>query len=135
MRHRQQLTEHERDRRRARDRERLRQATEQLLSSEGWRRWVRARSSNGLARYSLTNQLLVALQSDGRATFVAGFKQWLALGYCVRKGERAIRVMAKRALSHLMQSRLGAASVHRGDAWISGFAGRGAISSGVCGSS
>jgi hypothetical protein len=38
--------------------------------------------------------LLVALQSDGRATFVAGFKQWLALGYCVQKGERALRIMA-----------------------------------------
>jgi hypothetical protein len=37
---------------------------------------------------------LVALQSDGRATFVAGFKQWLALGYCVKRGSRAIRIMA-----------------------------------------
>jgi antirestriction protein ArdC len=25
---------------------------------------------------------------------VAGFKAWLALGYCVRKGERAIRIIA-----------------------------------------
>jgi hypothetical protein len=55
---------------------------------------VKARSSNGLARYSLTNQLLVALQSEGRARFVAGFKQWLALGYCVSKGSRALRIMA-----------------------------------------
>jgi hypothetical protein len=47
-----------------------------------------------LARYSLTNQLLVALQSQGRATFVAGFKQWLRLGYCVNKGERALRILA-----------------------------------------
>ena len=94
MRNRRRLTDEERDRRRAQDRERLREAAEQLLSSEGWRRWVRARASHGLGRYSLTNQLLVAIQSDGRATFVAGFKQWLALGYCVRKSERALRVMA-----------------------------------------
>lgn len=94
MRQRQRLSEEERDRRRARDRERLREAAEQLLSSEGWQRWVRARASNGLGRYSLTNQLLVALQSGGRATFVAGFKQWLQLGYCVKKGSRAIRIMA-----------------------------------------
>jgi N-terminal domain of anti-restriction factor ArdC len=94
MRHRRQLTEEERDRRRAEDRERLRAAAEQLLSSEGWQRWVRARASSGLARYSLSNQLLVALQSGGRATFVAGFKQWLALGYCVTTGQRALRVMA-----------------------------------------
>lgn len=94
MRHRQALTDEERDQRRAEDRDRLREAAEQLLSSEGWQRWVRARASNGLTRYSLTNQLLVALQSGGRATFVGGFKQWLALGYCVKKGERAIRIMA-----------------------------------------
>lgn len=88
------ISEQERELRRAEDRERLRRAAEQLLSSEGWQRWVRARSSNGLARYSLTNQLLVALQSGGRATFVAGFKQWLQLGYCVKRGERALRIMA-----------------------------------------
>lgn len=35
-----------------------------------------------------------ALQTGGRATFVAGFKQWLALGYCVKRGEQAIRIMA-----------------------------------------
>jgi N-terminal domain of anti-restriction factor ArdC len=92
--HRRRLSDEERDRRRAQDRERLRQAAEQLLSSEGWQRWVRARASNGLARYSLTNQLLVALQSQGRARFVAGFKQWLRLGYCVKKGERALRILA-----------------------------------------
>lgn len=57
MRHRQQLSDEERDHRRAQDRERLRQAAEQLLSSESWQRWVRARASNSLARYSLTNQL------------------------------------------------------------------------------
>lgn len=89
-----QLTEAEREQRRAQDRERLRAAAKQLLCSDGWQRWVRTRSSNGLARYSLTNQLLVALQSDGQATFVAGFKQWLALGYCVKRGSRAIRIMA-----------------------------------------
>jgi hypothetical protein len=88
------LSEAERAERRLQDRERLQNAAEQLLCSEGWRRWVKARASNGLARYSLTNQLLVALQSDGRATFVAGFKQWLELGYSVRRGSRALRIMA-----------------------------------------
>jgi hypothetical protein len=38
--------------------------------------------------------MLVALQSDGRATFGAGLKQWLALGYCVKRGSRALRIMA-----------------------------------------
>jgi hypothetical protein len=40
---------------------------------------VRPRARGGLARLSLNNQLLVAM-SCPEATFVAGFKAWLALG-------------------------------------------------------
>lgn len=72
--------------RRRRDRERLQQAARELLSSYGWRRWVRVRSQVGLARLSLSNQLLVAMARPD-ATFVAGFKSWLRLGYAVKKGE------------------------------------------------
>ena len=88
-----QLTEAEREQRRAQDRERLKEAAEQLLTSEGWQRWVRVRAQGGLARLSLNNQLIVAL-SRPDATFVAGFKAWLKLGYCVKKGEKAIRIVA-----------------------------------------
>jgi len=87
------LSDEERDERREQDRQRLKDAAEQLLSSEGWQRWVRVRAQGGLARLSLNNQLLVAL-SRPDATFVAGFKAWLKLGYCVRRGERAIRIVA-----------------------------------------
>jgi hypothetical protein len=87
------LSEQEREQRRAQDRERLKHAAEQLLSSDGWRRWVVVRSRAGLARLSLNNQLLVALTCP-QATFVAGFKAWLKLGYCVRTGEKAIRILA-----------------------------------------
>lgn len=87
------VSEAEREQRRARDRERLQQAAEQLLSSEGWERWVRVRSRNGLARYSVNNQLLIALARPD-ATFVAGFRAWLDLGYQVDKGERAIWILA-----------------------------------------
>jgi hypothetical protein len=87
------LTDHEREQRREHDRERLKQAAEQLLTSDGWQRWVRVRAQGGLARLSLNNQLLVALSCPD-ATFVAGFKAWLELGYCVRTGEKAIRIVA-----------------------------------------
>jgi hypothetical protein len=87
------LSETERAERRQRDRERLKQAAEQLLSSEGWQRWVRVRAQAGLRRLSLSNQLLVAMACP-EATFVAGFKAWLRLGYAVRKGERAIAIIA-----------------------------------------
>ena len=72
------LCESERDERRRADRERLQRAAEQLLSSEGWERWVRVRSRNGLARYSVNNQLLIAFARPD-ATFVAGFRPYLEL--------------------------------------------------------
>ena len=87
------LTDAERDERRAQDRERLLKACEQLLSSDGWQRWVRARTRNGLGRYSVSNLCLILL-ANPEASFVAGFKAWLELGYCVRKGERGIRIFA-----------------------------------------
>ena len=87
------LSESEREQRRARDRERLKVAAEQLLTSQGWERWVHVRSRNGLSRYSLNNQLLIALARPD-ATFVAGFRSWLELGYQVRKGEKAIWILA-----------------------------------------
>jgi antirestriction protein ArdC len=77
--------------RRAADRERMQAALEALQSSEGWQRWLRARRH--FHSYSLHNQLLIAHQCPD-ATRVAGFRAWLKLGYCVRKGEHAIRIWA-----------------------------------------
>jgi hypothetical protein len=87
------ITEAERAQRRAQDRERLEHAVRALLSSEGWERWVGVRSTNGLARYSFTNQILIATQRPD-ASYVAGFRAFLTLDRCVRKGERAIRIFA-----------------------------------------
>ena len=87
------LTEAQRAERRQADRDRLEQAARVLLSSEGWQRWVRVRSTNGLSRYSFGNQLLIAMQRPD-ASYVAGFRAFLQLNRCVRKGERAIRILA-----------------------------------------
>jgi hypothetical protein len=87
------LTDAARAERRNAERQRLQQAAEELLHSEGWERWVRVRATNGLARYSFHNQLLIALQRPD-ATYVAGFRAFLALNRCVRKGEKAIRILA-----------------------------------------
>jgi hypothetical protein len=81
------------DARRREDRERLEHAARALLTSEGWQRWVRVRATNGLARYSVSNQFLIALQRPD-ATFVAGFRAFIDLNRCVRKGEKAIRILA-----------------------------------------
>ncbi len=89
------MSEHKRAERRRRDRERARQATEALLTSDGWQRWVRARAV--FDSYSLQNTLLLAYQCAARGitpTRVGGFRAWLKLGRCVRKGEAALWVMA-----------------------------------------
>jgi N-terminal domain of anti-restriction factor ArdC len=89
------LTEAERDERRRRDRERLAAATRALLSSDGWRAWLRARAV--FHEYSLRNTLLIAQEGRQRGftpTHVAGFKAWLKLGRSVRKGERGIAILA-----------------------------------------
>src|SRR4051812_18789723 len=62
-----------------------------------WQRWVKVRASNGLARYSLRNQWLIALESHARGitpTYVAGFRAFLTLNRCVRKGETALKILA-----------------------------------------
>jgi antirestriction protein ArdC len=83
------LSEEERAERRRADREFARHAVEQLQSSEGWQRWLATRGH--FHSYSFGNQLLIAMQRP-EATRVAGFRSWLDLGYCVRRGERALRI-------------------------------------------
>jgi hypothetical protein len=91
VKHRKQLSDEERAERRERDREYARQAVERLRSSEGWKAWLITRAT--FHRYSLGNQLLIAMQRPTAAK-VAGFRAWLKLGYCVRRGETAIRIWA-----------------------------------------
>jgi antirestriction protein ArdC len=88
------MTDEQRAERRRAEQQLTEQAVAQLRSSAGWQRWLAARAKAGLRRLSLRNQLLVCLQ-DPEATHVAGFRAWLALGYCVRRGERSrIRLWA-----------------------------------------
>jgi antirestriction protein ArdC len=88
------LTDEERAERRREEQELTERAVAQLRCSAGWQRWLQCRAKVGLRRYSLTNQLLCCLQ-DPRATHVAGFRGWLKLGYCVRRGETShIRIWA-----------------------------------------
>ena len=89
------LSESERAERRRQDRERLQQAAAELLSSEGWARWVRTRAM--FHSYSAGNCMLLAAQCHQRGivpTRIAGFRTWLKLGRVVRKGETALRILA-----------------------------------------
>lgn len=89
------MSETERAERRHQDRERLQQAARELLSSDGWARWVRARAM--FHSYSAGNCMLLAIQCHQRGivpTRIAGFRTWLKLGRVVRKGETALKILA-----------------------------------------
>lgn len=89
------LTEAEREQRRAADRERVKRAAQELLTSEGWTRWLRSRQL--FHAYSASNCMLLALQFHERGIDpeqVAGFRTWLKLGRSVRRGEKSLKVMA-----------------------------------------
>lgn len=85
------LTDGERAAKRAAETELVAAAVEQLRTSEGWTQWVATRSR--FHRYSFGNQMLIAFQHP-TAKHVAGFRKWLELGYCVRKGEHGLRIWA-----------------------------------------
>ena len=110
------LSDAEREERRAADRERVKEAAEQLLTSDGWQRWVRARSI--FTRYSAHNSMLLALEFHRRGIApepVAGFRTWLRLGRSVRKGETSIKVLAPVPTKKRATDACGAGTGERGD--------------------
>jgi antirestriction protein ArdC len=78
-------------------RESVERSVRELLTSEGWRRWAETRAT--FHRYSMGNCMLIAMQAPD-ATQVAGFRKWQELGRQVRRGERAIRIMAPMTAKH-----------------------------------
>jgi antirestriction protein ArdC len=85
------LSEAEIQAKRDAERELVKAAVAELETSDGWVKWLSTRSR--FRKYSFGNQLLIALQNP-EAVRVTGFKKWLELGYCVRKGEKAIKIWA-----------------------------------------
>ena len=63
----------------------------ELASSDRWQAWLAVQSR--FHRYSFTNTLLIHLQRPD-ATKVAGFHAWRLLDRSVRKGEKAIWILA-----------------------------------------
>lgn len=62
-----------------------------LTSSDAWRRWLDVQSR--FHHYSFGNCLLIAMQRPD-ATRVAGFHTWRKVGRNVRRGEKAIWILA-----------------------------------------
>jgi hypothetical protein len=86
-----------------RRREQVRQleaATREVMTSQGFQRWVTTRRS--FHEYSIGNQLLIAMQPPtvagepvaDHATRVAGFQAWKKLDRSVVTGAKGIRILA-----------------------------------------
>ncbi len=70
---------------------RLVEGVRELTSSDRWQEWLKAQSR--FHHYSFGNVLLIAMQCP-QATRIAGFHAWRKLGRNVRKGEKAIWILA-----------------------------------------
>lgn len=66
-------------------------ALEALVSGDDWQAFLTTASR--FRTYSVSNQLLIWCQRPD-ATRVAGFNTWKSLGRMVRKGEKALRILA-----------------------------------------
>ncbi len=87
------LTDAQREQRREQDRQRLHEAARQLLTSEGWQRWITIRAK-GRARPALLEQPAPRRALPPGRNARGRVKAWLLMGYCVRAGEKAIRIIA-----------------------------------------
>lgn len=64
-----------------------------LAYDDNWLRYLETQSK--FHSYSFSNQMLIAIQTKGRATKVAGFRAWQEkFGRTVNKGEKAIGILA-----------------------------------------
>jgi antirestriction protein ArdC len=62
-----------------------------LADTEELKKFIQFRR-NHFYSYSINNTILIHKQHPG-ASHVAGFKKWKELGYSVRKGERAVKIL------------------------------------------
>ncbi len=71
--------------------ERLEKGIEELFESENYKNYLATMSK--FTSYSLNNTLLISLQKPDSTT-VAGYNTWKSLGRQVKKGEKAIQILA-----------------------------------------
>lgn len=71
--------------------EKLEQGLKNLLDSESWKEYLKTLSR--FHQYSFNNCILIKMQYP-EASRVAGYKTWQSMGRQVRKGEKAISILA-----------------------------------------
>jgi integrase len=84
------LTEAERDARRQADRDRIEQAARDLLTTDGWQRWIKVRATKGLNNFDVLFVMSQVGHADSKMTtdVYAG---------CARASVRARRTTQRRA--------------------------------------
>ena len=70
----------------------LREGIHQYLQSETWQALLKTMAK--FHHYSLNNSILITLQTKGKASQVASFSTWKALGRNVNKGEKGIKIFS-----------------------------------------
>ena len=70
----------------------LREGIHQYLQSETWQALLKTMAK--FHHYSLNNSILILLQTKGKASQVASFSTWKALGRNVNKGEKGIKIFS-----------------------------------------
>lgn len=73
----------------------LAEATAALADDENWNHYLATMAR--FHRYSMTNQILIALQRPN-ATYVAGYRKWQELGRQVCKGQKSIQILAPKTV-------------------------------------
>lgn len=64
-----------------------------IKSTQEWAEMLKFQSGMW-HQYSFCNRILIYLQSEGKATKVAGYKAWQSKGYNVKKGEKSLKILA-----------------------------------------
>ena len=70
----------------------LEQGVQGVFNSEDYKRFLDVMAK--LPKYSLNNMLLIAMQSEGKASMCQSFTGWKAMGRFVKKGEKGIKILA-----------------------------------------
>ena len=71
--------------------QKIEEGLENLLSSEGWKQYLKMLQH--FHKYSLSNIMLILAQRPD-ATFVAGYRSWKKMNRYVKKGEKGIKILA-----------------------------------------
>lgn len=82
--------------------EKLEEGIKNLFQSEQYKQYLFTMSR--FTNYSFNNTVLIAMQSKGAASLVAGFSTWKQCGRYPRKGEKAMKIICPRPVKKTIEA-------------------------------